>query len=597
MAKTVIEEFVAVLGWEIDAKPLEQWNKQVKDITKGIKVAAAAIGAAASAASALIVVTNKQTAEITNLAAALGVSANELEAWGSIVKAIGFDTEKVGDLIEELNNKMGEGRVGGKLLSSVADAMKMLELNYDDLKALSPEDQFTAIMSAAKEMEDQQKAVSAVDMLMGGDANRILGYLRTQEGTLDEILERRRSLIMLDEESRDGAVKFNNLINDATGLLGSLAAQFSGLAGKHLAPMLDQLIEWVVVNRDLIKSGLAKFVRLVAKGLKLFFETIRKGFKILYDFVDAVGGLENAFKLAAFAMAAFASVKVISAISALIGMIKAATVAQLALDAAVALIPFLIGLAVIAIALIAEDIYQFATGGESVLGDLLDFFKGMFDEMVIVAEEFIAEAVLWWAEYLGVSKEDLDQALIAFTDYLVGMYDAAVVWVGEALEVVGAFFVGVANWLSGLWNTVTEVFGGIRDTIATAIGDALGLVEPIFKALLEWPGRILRAIGNIRQAAADKLKDLPLIGGLFGSDNAGAPPAPGPIIPPTNPAPSAGVTNNANNTRNSSIVVSPTLNVTQLPGESGEDFAARVSDVLGEKVGVAVRNNETGIVY
>ncbi|PKA32549.1 hypothetical protein CWR41_22775 [Cedecea lapagei] len=65
---------------------------------------AGGIAAAGSAAIAL----NAHTAEQTGMARSYGVSTNTFRAWDGIGKQMGLEGESLGDLAEELANKVGE---------------------------------------------------------------------------------------------------------------------------------------------------------------------------------------------------------------------------------------------------------------------------------------------------------------------------------------------------------------------------------------------------------------------------------------------------------------------------------------------------------
>ncbi|MCK4960790.1 MAG: hypothetical protein KAT00_15360, partial [Planctomycetes bacterium] len=172
-----IEEFVAYLGWQVDDDDLEAFNRQVDDtISYFAKVGAAIVGATA-ALTAFTVATNKETAQQANLAESVGITTETLEALSGVARSLGLDTDNVIDLMEEMNNKFGEMKGLGELIT-LQEGVQLLGLRYKELKDLEPEQQFLKILDAAKNLEDQQQAVSGVDMIFGGEANKILGAIR-----------------------------------------------------------------------------------------------------------------------------------------------------------------------------------------------------------------------------------------------------------------------------------------------------------------------------------------------------------------------------------------------------------------------------------
>lgn len=252
---TVIEQFVAELGWDIDNKEFNKFRNQIKDagrdllnLTKWIVGGAAAITGMATAA-------NKATAEQYRLAQSVGASAESMEALAGVAGGIGLNYENVIDLVEEMNNKLGEMKGLGEM-TAVKESMKILKMDFRAIKDLKPEEQFEQIIDAAVKLEDQSKAVSAVDMLMGGEANKIIGFLRTQGTTLEELVTKYRRLNMQTEEGRRGALKYSDSFRTSLLVVGSSIKEFSGIFGQYLAPYIDIFNKWAADNKELIQLRL-----------------------------------------------------------------------------------------------------------------------------------------------------------------------------------------------------------------------------------------------------------------------------------------------------------------------------------------------------
>jgi hypothetical protein len=420
---TIIEEFIAVLDWDVDDKHVKEFSKQMTGVADLAKKAAVAIAGATAAAVGFAVVTNKQTAINNNLAASVGLSAESFDAWEGLLKQIGFEGEKVIDLVEEMNNKLGEFKGLGEF-TAVEESLQILGLGFKELKDLAPEEQFLKIMSTAKDLRDQQKAVSAVDMLMGGEANRVLGFLRTMDGDLEGILKRRMQMNLLDKEAREGAVRFTAAWSDFTSVLGSLGAQFSGVLGDVLTPFLNVFVDWVATNRELIRTNVRGFVDGIASIIRFTVPLLKSFVGWIMDAVEALGGFRSVLRLIGFSLATFSMIKIITGLIAFTKAVQTATVAQTLLNLSVAAIPALIALAAVALGLIAEDIYQFLTGGESVTEKVVDSIVGMWREAVPIVEGYIGDAVSFWADTLGVTKDEVDGFLLSIEDAFKKTADA-----------------------------------------------------------------------------------------------------------------------------------------------------------------------------
>lgn len=609
----VIEEFVAKLGWEVDDEELKEFDNAVEDLGNTIKWASGLIAGASAALGALVVSTNQETAEMSNLAASVGLSAETLEALTGVVKNVGFESDRVVDLVEEMNNKFGEMAGLGEM-TAVEESLKILNLEFTNLKKLKPEEQFQEIIDAALKLEDAQQAVSAVDMLMGGEANKILGFLRSQDTTLEQLLERYKAINVLNEEGREGAKRFTMIWGQFTGVLQSILQLFSGLVGDAIAPMVNEFLDFVAANRELIQTKVKDWALTFVSVLKGLWSIIRETVSFLSPLVEKVGGLKNAVKLLGLAFAAVKIAKFLAAFKAVAALAKfKSLITFLASPAGI-----LAGLLVV-LGLVIEDLVVYFQGGESALGKLgvkiSDFIENNIEPLItdltgLSKEEFRMQFVdtvegLINLFTVGIPQA-LDTATNALADFFTALFDEnatttekiQVIWEG-----LGSFF---GTWFEALKSYYTFLFPDLVAKL-TEFGEGLkNGIKNFVKAYEEIVNIAANNIASFVGKAKKFLSGLPLIGSLFESEEGPRSPAPipigldfAPIGPTTQMAPSPGVTNNtANQSANTNnIQIENRMNVTQLPGENSENFARRVTDMMSEQVATAVRNNESGVVY
>lgn len=204
---------------------------------------------------AAVTMANRETAQNDAQARAIGVNPETIQALGGVVKGLGFEAENVVDLFEELNNKMGES-AGIEEVTAVTDALKILGLEYDHLAALKPEQQFLAIARAAQKLGDAQQASAAADILMGGEANKIIGDLVRRGVSIDALIDKQKSLSVLTAEGRAGAQQFNVALNELQTAGGSALQEISGIIGSELSPIIStwaaDLVSFFRENREQI---------------------------------------------------------------------------------------------------------------------------------------------------------------------------------------------------------------------------------------------------------------------------------------------------------------------------------------------------------
>ena len=69
-------------------------------------------------------------------------------------------------------------------------------------------------------MPDGQQASAAADILMGGEANKFFGYLRSRKEGVDQILAQQKRLNVLSKEGRAGAAAYNTAFSQLTTVIG-----------------------------------------------------------------------------------------------------------------------------------------------------------------------------------------------------------------------------------------------------------------------------------------------------------------------------------------------------------------------------------------
>ena len=170
-------------GLKAVTEQTDRLNTGLKGVATTAGAGLASVGVAAGTLTAI----NQATTETDTLARAVGSTGLRVEALAGALKGAGFETDNVIDLFEEMNNKLGES-ASLEEITSVTEALTGLGLEFENIRDLSPEEQFQTIADAALAMEDAQQAASLADILFGGQANKLISILRQQGGTVEEII-------------------------------------------------------------------------------------------------------------------------------------------------------------------------------------------------------------------------------------------------------------------------------------------------------------------------------------------------------------------------------------------------------------------------
>lgn len=228
----------------------------------------AAVGAAGIASLAIVGASavNAQALATENMSKAMGANVQTVEAVSGAIQGIGLDAEAVTDLFEEMNNKFGES-AGLAELAPVTESLSILGLEFEKIKKLSPDEQFRAITDAALKLESATQAQAAADILLGAEANKIIGTLRQQGKSFADIENAHKMLTFRTERSRQGARAHAIEQAKAGKIIASLGMEISGLIGLHLTPLIKKFNEFAIKNKELISQSIDKFFEKVGNSI------------------------------------------------------------------------------------------------------------------------------------------------------------------------------------------------------------------------------------------------------------------------------------------------------------------------------------------
>lgn len=366
----VVDELVSILGLEIDSKANANASKFEK-MLGGITSVAKQAGAAVLGISAAAIAINSATAQFDNMAKSVGLTTDELKAWGGVLQDTEFTTDHVIDLVEELNNKIGESTGLGEQITPVKEAFQILGLEFDRVSKLSPEEQFLAVTEAAKAMGDSAQAAAAADILMGGEANKVIGILRSQEGSIRDILDAQRQYNFLTEDGIKGAKESSKEFGILRRVVTSLGQDIAGKAGAGIAVATAALTDFIVVNNELISLGIGQLIDGISLGFEMFGDAVNYVWDTVSQLIPELGFLGENLDLVQF-----------------IGIGVAGVLGTLAAAAIYAAAPFIaIASAVAGAIAVIDDLYTWLNGGDSVIGGFADAFAERFPNIAAAVGE------------------------------------------------------------------------------------------------------------------------------------------------------------------------------------------------------------------
>lgn len=176
---------------EISAK--DRTGAALKQAEKGFqsldnKMAGALKGAAALAGTVglLAVVKNSLSAAnaIVQYSKAIGVSTQELSAWGIAAKTVNLEQEKLNDILKDTADKIGDAYANKA--GAAVEVLAKLNLQAADLARLSPDQQLLRIAEQLDNVGTQSEKVFILEAL-AGDASLLLPLLDDNAKAFKEI--------------------------------------------------------------------------------------------------------------------------------------------------------------------------------------------------------------------------------------------------------------------------------------------------------------------------------------------------------------------------------------------------------------------------
>jgi len=222
---------------------------------------------------------NAETSEKLGLAKSYGVGIDKYGAWENITSKAGLNGENVGDLAEELTNKIGE-KDNEKRLNPM---LSQINLSKRRMAGWSREKQFDEVMNRISRLKDEKQAASLADQLMGGEANKIMTYMRMTGKTWEQTMADARKSNLLTQEGAEGAARAHFAVTNLWGAITSGLSDTLGKIGGELAPDIERFkestISWFKENQGAFVEEIKNWINPDESGRtgpQRLFDTVKK---------------------------------------------------------------------------------------------------------------------------------------------------------------------------------------------------------------------------------------------------------------------------------------------------------------------------------
>lgn len=230
------------------AERLERWKGRAGTVLKtgfGLSVGS---GLTLAAGTTAVLNRNTETAERAGIARSYGVDYETYAAWDSLARLMGLNGENIGDLFEEYRNKVFDDNNGATDKGAIQEVFGKLGLKAGVMAGKNNQEQVEFIFDRLLEVKDEQVAAGMADALFGGEANKILTWMRLSGKTFGELISEQKRYNLVTKEGVDGAVQGHAALSNLRNVLNSSIDDISGKLGKQLSPHIqrvtDDLAAW-----------------------------------------------------------------------------------------------------------------------------------------------------------------------------------------------------------------------------------------------------------------------------------------------------------------------------------------------------------------
>ena len=457
------------------------WSASFGGAAKGAVTAVTAVTAATAAMGAAVVKSASETASygdnIDKMSQKMGMSAEAYQEWDAVMQHSGTSMETMKASMKTLANAAENGNA----------AFETLGITEQELATLNQQELFERTIAGLQNMEDGTQRTYVAGQLLGRGATELGALLNTSAEDTQAMRDRVHELggVMSDEAVKAAAAYQDSLQDMQTAMQGlsrGLTQEF--MPGIKTA--MDGLTELFTGNTD---SGIALISQGVDSLLGNLTEQLPKFLEIGMGIIEALGTaiIDNLPKLAESAIKIITELvkklienlpKVIDAAMQIIGAI-----ADGLIQALPELVPALVEVTLTIVekltdpdilSKIIEAAFQIigalAKGLIQALPTLIEKVPQIIGNLVKCILEFLPELLKSGVKLIEeLAKGVLEGAgnVIKAIGELMGKVRDAIHEKVEAAKQWGAdliqnFISGITSKVSGLWNTIKDIAGGIK---------------------------------------------------------------------------------------------------------------------------------------
>lgn len=224
-------------------KNIEQLNKNVNFLKNveigrlvfdGVRALGNAFASVQNQIAGLVTSANSSVDQLNDFSQRTGIGVEALQGYSLAAKLAGVDTEQFGTAVQKLAVNIGKAAPGDALDKS----LRAINLSVRELRALAPEQQFSAIGNAISTLPTVADRAAAAVEIFGKQGAALAPLFREGADSIEELQARAQRLGLIVDEAQ-----VNNVasMNDAFDLVAATVQGITGQVIGNLAPAVTDV--------------------------------------------------------------------------------------------------------------------------------------------------------------------------------------------------------------------------------------------------------------------------------------------------------------------------------------------------------------------
>jgi len=232
-------------------KELTQLNRSVDNLRRievgrliidGLQALSGVFTRVASQVTALVSNVNAGVDSLNDLSARTGIGVEALQGYSLAAKLAGVDTEAFGTAVQKLAVNIGKATPGDAL----DKALKGINLSLQELRALSPEQQFSEIGAAISELPTAADRAAAAVAIFGKQGAALAPLFREGAASIEELQARAERLgIIISETQVNNVADMNDAFDLVRATVDGIIGQVIGNLAPAVTAVTDQFLKFV----------------------------------------------------------------------------------------------------------------------------------------------------------------------------------------------------------------------------------------------------------------------------------------------------------------------------------------------------------------